>query len=124
MAKGISALETMPVSPYARLTRAILAVLAGAILVFLYLPIVFLILFSFEKSDTSGLPDHRPDASTGTRRCSRTARIHTALFNSVDVAVVVAFLATVIGTMAAFALVRGRHPLRRHRPARCSPCRS
>ncbi len=46
----------MPVSPYARLTRGLLAVLAGAILAFLYLPIAFLILFSFEKADTPGFP--------------------------------------------------------------------
>ena len=107
MAKGISALETMPVSPYARLTRAILAVLAGAILIFLYLPIVFLILFSFEKSDSPGFPitgltTHWYEAMLAD------SGIHTALLNSVEVALVTAFLATVIGTMAAFALVRGR----------------
>ena len=52
MARGISALETMPVSPYSRLTRGLLAVEAGAVLTFLYLPIAFLILFSFEKADS------------------------------------------------------------------------
>ena len=54
MAKGISALETMPVSPLARQTRAVLAILAGAILVFLYLPIAFLVLFSFKRRPTRG----------------------------------------------------------------------
>ena len=102
----MSALDTMPVSPYARLTRAVLAVLAGAILVFLYLPIAFLILFSFEKADTPGFPitgltTHWYEAMLAD------SAIHTALLNSVEVALVVALLATVIGTMAAFALVRG-----------------
>jgi spermidine/putrescine transport system permease protein len=46
----------MPVSPLARQTRGLLAILAGATLVFLYLPIAFLILFSFEEADTPGFP--------------------------------------------------------------------
>ena len=56
MAKGIGRLETMPVSPHAHQTRGCLAILAGAILAFLYLPIAFLILFSFEQADTPGFP--------------------------------------------------------------------
>ncbi len=106
MAKGISALETMPVSPLARQTRAILAILAGAILVFLYLPIAFLILFSFQDADNPGFPitgltTHWYEVMLGD------GAIHTALLNSIEVAVAVALLATLIGTTAAFALVRG-----------------
>ena len=102
----MSALDTMPVSPYSRLTRAILATLAVAILAFLYLPIAFLILFSFEKADTPGFPitgltTHWYEAMLAD------SAIHTALLNSVEVAIVVAILSTVIGTTAAFALVRG-----------------
>ena len=107
MARGISALETMPVSPYSRLTRGLLAVEAGAVLTFLYLPIAFLILFSFEKADSPGFPITGLTTHWYEAMIADTA-IHTALFNSVLVAVIVAILATIIGTTAAFALVRGR----------------
>jgi spermidine/putrescine transport system permease protein len=106
VAKGISPLETMPVSQHARRTRLLLAVLAGATLVFLYLPIIFLILFSFEEADTPGFP------ITGLTLHWYQAMlidhaIQSALFNSLLVAGVAAVLATIIGTMAAFPLVRG-----------------
>jgi ABC-type spermidine/putrescine transport system permease subunit II len=96
----------MPVSPLARQTRAVLAILAGAILVFLYLPIVFLILFSFQDADNPGFPitgltTHWYEVMLAD------GAIHTALLNSIEVAVAVALLATLIGTTAAFALVRG-----------------
>ena len=106
MAKGISPLETMPVSPRAKLIRGLLAVLAGATLVFLYMPIVFLVLFSFEKADTPGFPITGLTMHWYEKMLSDSA-IHSALFNSVVVAVIVAILATIIGTMAAFPLVRG-----------------
>lgn len=106
MAKGISALETMPVSPYARLTRGLLAVLAGAILVFLYLPIAFLILFSFEKADSPGFPITGLTTHWYEVMLSDSS-IQKALLNSIEVAIAVAILATIIGTTAAFALVRG-----------------
>jgi ABC-type spermidine/putrescine transport system permease subunit II len=96
----------MPVSPHARLLRRTLAVVAGATLTFLYLPIVFLILFSFEEADTPGFPITGLTLHWYERMVSDSA-IHSALFNSVVVAVVVAILATIIGTMAAFPLVRG-----------------
>lgn len=106
MAKGISPIETMPVSPYAQQTRGCLALLAGAIMAFLYIPIAFLILFSFEQADTPGLP------ITGLTlhwygEMLRDSAIHTAVFNSIEVAAVVTLLATIIGTMVAFPLVRG-----------------
>jgi ABC-type spermidine/putrescine transport system permease subunit II len=96
----------MPVSPLARQTRGCLAILAGAILAFLYIPIAFLILFSFEQADTPGLPITGLTLHWYQVMLSDSA-IHTALFNSVIVAATVAVLATVIGTMAAFPLVRG-----------------
>jgi spermidine/putrescine transport system permease protein len=102
----MSALETMPVSPHARLTRALLAFLAGAILVFLYLPIVFLILFSFEKADSPGFPITGLTTHWYEVMLSDSS-IQNALLNSIEVAIAVAFLATVIGTTAAFAIVRG-----------------
>ena len=106
MARGTSALDTMPVSPLARQTRGLLAILAGATLVFLYLPIAFLILFSFEEADTPGFPITGLTLHWYEKMLSDSG-IHTALFNSIQVAVIVAILATIIGTMAAFPLVRG-----------------
>jgi ABC-type spermidine/putrescine transport system permease subunit II len=96
----------MPVSPFASQTRGCLAVLAGAILAFLYIPIAFLILFSFEKSDTPGLPITGLTTHWYEKMLTDSA-IQKAVLNSVEVAVVVAILATIIGTMAAFPLVRG-----------------
>jgi len=106
VARRVDPTETMPVSPFARQTRWALNGWAIAILVFLYLPIAFLVLFSFEVSKTPGLPItgltlHWYEAMLGDKS------IQTAVFNSVLVATVVAILATVIGTITAFAIVRG-----------------
>ena len=106
----MSRLDTMPVSPLAQQTRGCLGALVGAILTFLYLPIAFLILFSFEEAETPGLPDHRPDPALvpgdarrtppSTRRCSTRSRSRSSW----------PILATIIGTMVAFPLVRGGLP--------------
>lgn len=107
MAKGIDPLETMPVSPYARPTRWALWFWSALVLGFLYLPIFFLVLFSFNEPRTPGLP------ITGlTLHWYEVAAANDVLLdavrNSLVVSVIVALLATLIGTMAAFALVRGR----------------
>lgn len=102
----MSPLETMPVSPFARQTRWLLKGLATAILLFLYLPIAFLILFSFEEAATPGLPITGLTLHWYQQMLSDSA-IHKAVLNSVIVAAAVAILATIIGTMAAFPLVRG-----------------
>ena len=122
MASGVDPLETMPVSRYAGAMRRSLRLWFGALMVFLYLPIVFMIAFSFDESQTPGLPItgftlHWYDVLLGNRVLLR------AVGNSITVAMVVAILATIIGTMAAFVLVRGgiRYPTRRGSP---SPCRS
>ena len=80
-------------------------------MVFLYLPIVFMIMFSFDKSRTPGLPItgltlHWYEVLLDNRQLLR------AVGNTVTVAAVVSVLATIIGTMAAFVLVRGgiRYP--------------
>jgi spermidine/putrescine transport system permease protein len=109
VAKRTSPLEAMPVSPVAQQTRGCLGLFAGATLAFLYLPIAFLILFSFEKADTPGFPItgltlHWYEAMLGD------SAIKTALLNSLEVAAIVAILSTVIGTMTAFPLVRGGIP--------------
>ncbi len=109
--KQIDPLETMPVSPYARPTRWVLWLWAVTVLVFLYVPIAFLVLFSFNEPRTPGLPIvnltlHWYEVAAGN------SLLLEAVKNSIIVAAAVAFLATLIGTMAAFPLVRGgiRHP--------------
>lgn len=96
----------MPVSPFARQVRWLLIALAGAVLAFLYIPIAFLILFSFETAETPGLPIQGLTLRWYGEMLRDTS-IHTAVLNSIEVAAVVAVLATIIGTMAAFPLVRG-----------------
>jgi spermidine/putrescine transport system permease protein len=104
--KKASALDQMPVGRFARQTRWGLIALTGAVLAFLYLPIAFLVLFSFEVADTPGLP------ITGLtlkwyERLLHDSLIQTAVLTSVEVAVVVTIIATIVGTMVAFPLVRG-----------------
>jgi ABC-type spermidine/putrescine transport system permease subunit II len=101
----------MPVSRYAGAVRWSLRLWFGALILFLYLPIAFMVVFSFDESQTPGLPItgftlHWYDVMLNNRVLIR------AVGNSITVAVVVAILATVIGTMAAFVLVRGgiRYP--------------
>jgi ABC-type spermidine/putrescine transport system permease subunit II len=96
----------MPVSRFAQPTRWVLRLWFWALLVFLYVPIVFMIAFSFDESATPGLPIQGPtlhwyDVMLHNRQLLR------AVGNTVTVAAIVAVLATVIGTMAAFVLVRG-----------------
>lgn len=107
MARRIDPIELMPVSRHARLTRRLLALLVVLIMLFLYLPIAFLILFSFETSSTPGLP------ITGLtlkwyEAMLKDRIIQQAVLNSVIVAAVVAVIATIIGTITAFPLVRAR----------------
>jgi spermidine/putrescine transport system permease protein len=106
-----SALETMPVGRFSRQTRWGLIALTGAVMAFLYLPIAFLVLFSFETAATPGLP------ITGLtlhwyETLLQDSSIQTAVLTSVEVAGVVTLIATIIGTMVAFPLVRGGLPAR------------
>jgi len=107
VAKRVDPLETMPVSPYGRGIRRALQLVFGALIVFLYLPVIFMIVFSFDEGATPGLPVtgftlHWYEAMLSNRVLMR------AVGNSITVAVIVAILATIIGTMAAFVLVRAR----------------
>ena len=101
----------MPVSPHAGATRWSLRVVFAALIAFLYLPIAFMVVFSFDEGATPGLP------ITGFtlqwyQEMLENRQLLRAVANSVTVAAVVAISATVIGTMAAFVLVRGgvRYP--------------
>lgn len=97
----------MPVSRYGRAVRWALRLVFGALIVFLYLPIIFMIVFSFDEGATPGLP------ITGFTLDWYEAMVNNrvllrAVGNSITVAVIVSILATIIGTMAAFVLVRAR----------------
>ena len=109
MAKRAGRLDTMPVSPVAQQTRGCLALVAAIVMVVLYLPIAFLVLFSFEEANTPGFPITGLTLHWYQAMLADTS-IHQALFNSLLVAIVVAILATIIGTMVAFPLVRGGIP--------------
>lgn len=106
VADRIDPLESMPVSPYARLTRRLLWILAALVMVFLYLPIVLLVIFSFNEPRTPGLPITGLTLDWYAKALSDRVLLD-AVWNSIVVAFVVAVAATIIGTMAAFALVRG-----------------
>jgi spermidine/putrescine transport system permease protein len=98
-------LESMPVSPHARAIRRILWAWALVVLGFLYVPIVLLVIFSFNEPRTPGLPITGLTLDWYEKAISNRLLLD-AVKNSVLVAVVTAVLATIIGTMAAFPLVR------------------
>jgi len=101
----------MPVSRFARQMRWSLIALTGAVLAFLYIPIFLLVLFSFETGSTPGLPIQGLTLHWYQKLLEDTQSAHSvlagAVVTSIEVAVVVAILATIIGTMVAFPLVRG-----------------
>lgn len=107
MASRVDPLETMPVSRFARPMRWALRLFFAVLIVFLYLPIVFMVAFSFDASQTPSLPIQGPTLDWYAAML-RNRQLLLAVGNTVTVAVFVAILATIIGTMAAFVLVRGR----------------
>ena len=107
MAERFDPLDSMPVSPHARLTRRALRLFAWVLMAFLYAPIVLLVLFSFNTPRTPGLPIVGLTLDWYHRALTNRILLD-AVSNSVFVAILVAALATLIGTMAAFPLVRGR----------------
>ena len=105
MAKGMDRLDTMPVSPHARATRRLLRVWAALILGYLYMPVVFLIMFSFEDSKSVGFPIPGWTLSWY-QGLPENGPLLGAIWQSVTTAAIVAVVATIVGTMAAFPLVR------------------
>lgn len=99
----------MPVGRFVRPVRWALILLTGAVLAFLYLPIAFLILFSFETASTPGLPIQGLTLHWY-RVLLADSSIQKAVLTSVEVALIVTVVATIVGTMAAFPLVRGGIP--------------
>src|SRR5918911_5339720 len=99
------------VSPRGRLTRGALAVWAALIYAFLFAPIVLLVVFSFNANRYGTFP------ITGwtTKWYSQVFndyQIRDALTTTIRVALAVTAVSTVVGTAAAFPLVRSRLPFR------------
>jgi len=107
VASSMDPLETMPVSPYGRLTRRLLWLLAAFVIAFLYVPIALMILLSFNDSRIVGLPFLGFTLDWYEEAINNDILLE-SVWNTVVVAAGVAILATIIGTMAAFVLVRGR----------------
>lgn len=105
MAEAIDVLETMPVSPWAKPMRWMLRLFGLAVLTFLYLPIAVMVLFSFQEGRSVTFPFRGPSLEWYEKALANQQLI-AGLVNSIWVAIVVAILATIIGTMAAFGLVR------------------
>jgi ABC-type spermidine/putrescine transport system permease subunit II len=95
----------MPVSPFARSTRRLLWLWAAMVLAFLYLPIAFMILFSFNEPRTPGLPITNLTLAWYERALNNHFLL-AAVQNSIVVAVAVALIGTTIGTMLAYPLAR------------------
>lgn len=97
--------ESEVVNPRAKIIRGLLSVYGGLIYLFLFAPIAVMIALSFNQSRVVGFP------MTGFtlnwyQVLTQNTTIQTALSNTLLVATWVVVLATVIGTAAAFPLVR------------------
>ncbi|WP_426518863.1 ABC transporter permease [Diaminobutyricibacter sp. McL0618] len=99
--------DTEVVNPRAKITKGLLSVYGVCIYIFLFAPIAVMIALSFNKSNVVGFP------MTGFtldwyQALTQNATIQGALANTLWVASWVVILATVIGTAAAFPLVRAQ----------------
>jgi ABC-type spermidine/putrescine transport system permease subunit II len=95
----------------ARVARVVLGGYAIAIYVFLFAPIVLLVLFSFNANRYGTFP------ITGWtfkwyREAFHDYQVHDAVSTTLKVALQVTIISTVVGTAAAFPLVRSRLPFR------------
>ena len=103
--------EVEVVSPHARLVKGLLGTWAVLVYVFLFAPIVLLVLFSFNANKYGTFP------FTGWTldwysQVFGDYQIKDALTTSIKVALEVTLISTVVGTAAAFPLVRSRLPFR------------
>jgi ABC-type spermidine/putrescine transport system permease subunit II len=99
------------VSPHARLARTILGGWAVLVYVFLFAPIVLLIVFSFNANKYGTFPFTGWTTSWYGQVFSD-YQIRDALSTTLKVAAEVTVISTVVGTAAAFPLVRSRLPFR------------
>jgi spermidine/putrescine transport system permease protein len=101
----------VPVSGTAAATRRspVLAIYAGLVFAFLYLPIVVLVLYSFNRDGVGGFPP-RQFTLNWYRELLSDESIWTAFLNSLFVAVGAVVLSLVLGLLAALALDRADFP--------------
>ncbi len=99
------------VSPHARLVRAILGSWAVLVYVFLFAPIVLLILFSFNANKYGTFP-FTGWTTSWYGQVFNDYQIRDALNTTLRVAVEVTVISTIVGTAAAFPLVRSHLPFR------------
>lgn len=99
------------VSPRGRLTRGALSLWAILIYVFLFAPIVLLVVFSFNANKYGTFPI---TGWTGKwySQVFNDYQIRDALTTTIQIALEVTLISTVVGTAAAFPLVRSRLPFR------------
>lgn len=100
--------ETEPVvSPRAGIARASLSLYAAGVYAFVFAPIAFLVLFSFNANPSGGFP-----ITTLTTRWYGEMlddfELRDAFWTSLEVALQVTLVSVAIGTAAAFPLARGR----------------
>src|SRR3954471_7553776 len=99
--------ELEVVSPHARLVRGLLGGWAVLVYVFLFAPIVLLVLFSFNANRYGTFP-FTGWTTSWYGQVFGDYQIRDALETSIKVALEVTLIATVVGTAAAFPLVRSR----------------
>jgi ABC-type spermidine/putrescine transport system permease subunit II len=99
--------ELEVVSPHARLVRIVLGTWAVLVYVFLFAPIVLLVLFAFNANKYGTFPFTGWTTSWFGQVFSD-YQIKDALSTSIRIALEVTLISTVVGTAAAFPLVRSR----------------
>src|SRR3954471_15736759 len=103
--------ELEVVSPHARLVRTLLGGWAIFVYVFLFAPIVLLVVFSFNANRYGTFP-FTGWTTSWYGQVFGDYQIKDALSTSLRVAVEVTVISTIVGTAAAFPLVRSRLPFR------------
>jgi spermidine/putrescine transport system permease protein len=103
--------DAAPVARHARLMRGALSGYAVLIYVFLFAPILLLVIFSFNANRFATFPITGWTTRWYTDVFTND-QIREALWTSLRVAVQVTIISTVVGTAAAFPLVRSRLPFR------------
>jgi spermidine/putrescine transport system permease protein len=99
------------VSPRAGLVRALLAAWAALVYVFLFAPIVMLVAFSFNANRYGSFP-FTGWTTAWYGEVFGNYQIKDALITTLKIAAEVTVISTVVGTAAAFPLVRSRLPFR------------
>src|SRR5437016_7155107 len=108
----MSASELAVVSARGRVVRPLLNLYAALCYVFLFGPIVLLVVFSFNRNRYGSFPI-TGWTTTWYSQVFSDPQIAAALRTSLQVAVEVTIISVVVGTAAAFPLARARLPFRR-----------